>query len=99
MSDTTRRRVLYIVLVALAGIVACVAFAAASAQPCRDPDPCGVEPAPAPVLYLPAVLQRLPAMASEFTPVQPVATVTPEVSGDVQGMTYREMTIEERMTQ
>ena len=84
MTTTARRRLLYVVIIALAGIVACVIFAAASAQPCRDPDPCGVEPAPVPQLYLPAVLQRLPAMASDYAPVQPVATVTPEVSGDVQ---------------
>ena len=86
MTSTARRRTLYIAIVALLGALLCLAATVASAQPCVDPDPCGAEPAPVPMLYLPAVLQRLPAMAAEFTPVQPVATVTPDpaVTGNVQ---------------
>ena len=80
---TNRRLFIACIAILLAGVVLCVAFAAASAQPCRDPDPCGVEPAPVPVLYLPAVLQRTPPMAAEYSPVHPAPTVTPEVSGDV----------------
>lgn len=37
------------------------------------------EPAPLPRIYLPSVMQRLPGMSAEFTPAQPVATVTPDV--------------------
>lgn len=82
---TNRRLFIACIAILLAGVVLCVAFAAAaSAAPaCTDPDPCGGEPAQLPQLYLPAVLQRTPAMSSEFTPVQPAPTVTPEVSGDV----------------
>ncbi len=78
-------RLLFIICIALllAGVVLCVALAAASAQPCEDPDPCGGEPAQLPQLYLPAVLQRTPPMSAEFTPAHPAPTVTPEVSGDV----------------
>ena len=81
MSDTTRRALLYVVIVALAGIVACVAFAAiASAYTvCEDADPCGVEPGALPRLYMPAVMVQAPAMAAEYNPAVPVATVTPEV--------------------
>ena len=81
---TNRRLFIACIALLLAGIVLCVAFAAASAQPCTDPDPCGGEPALLPQLWLPAVLQRTPPMSSEFTPAHPAPTVTPEVSGDVQ---------------
>ena len=83
---TNRQLFITCIAILLAGVVLCVALAAAaSAAPaCTDPDPCGGEPAQLPQLYLPAVLQRTPPMAAEFTPVQPVATVMPEVSGDVQ---------------
>jgi len=37
------------------------------------------DPAPLPRIYLPSVMQRLPGMSAEFTPAQPVATVTPDV--------------------
>ena len=82
---TTRRLFIIFIAILLAGVVLCVALAAAaSAAPaCTDPDPCGGEPAQLPQLYLPAVLQRTPAMSAEFTPVHPAPTVTPEVSGDV----------------
>lgn len=78
---TNRRLFIIFIALLLAGVVLCVALAAAaSAQPCEDPDPCGGEPAqPLPVLYLPSVQRNAPAMAAEYTPVQPVATVTPEV--------------------
>ena len=81
---TNRRLFIACIAILLAGVVLCVAFAAASAQPCTDPDPCGGEPAQLPQLWLPAVLQRTPPMSAEFTPVHPAPTVTPEVSGDVQ---------------
>ena len=82
---TNRRLFIAFIAVILAGIVLAVALAAAaSAAPaCTDPDPCGGEPAQLPQLYLPAVLQRTPPMAAEYTPVHPAPTVTPEVSGDV----------------
>ena len=80
---TNRRLFIACIAILLAGVVLCVAFAAASAQPCTDPDPCGGEPAQLPQLWLPAVLQRTPPMSAEFTPVHPAPTVTPEVSGDV----------------
>lgn len=68
----------------LAGLVALLLVANASAAP-ADPSR-AAEPAPLPRLYLPAVQQRMPAMSAEFTPAQPVATVTPDppVTGDVQ---------------
>ena len=78
----------------LAGLAALLLVAHASAAPADTCDPactaqcCAcepsnvAEPAPLPRLYLPSV-QRTPAMAAEFTPVHPVPTVTPEVSGDV----------------
>ena len=78
MSDTARRRIIYAMIVTLAGIVLSVLIAAI-AQACDGTDPCGAEPAPPPVLYLPLVQRNAPAMAAEYTPVQPVATVTPEV--------------------
>lgn len=81
---TNRRLFIACIALLLAGVVLCVAFAAASAQPCEDPDPCGGEPAQLPQLYLPAVLQRTPPMSAEFAPAHPAPTVTPEVSGDVQ---------------
>ena len=82
---TSRRLFIICIAILLAGIVLCVALAAAaSAAPaCTDPDPCGAEPAQLPQLYLPAVLQRTPPMAAEYDPVHPAPTVTPEVSGDV----------------
>ena len=93
MTYTARRTLLYVVIVALAGAVLCVAFAAiASADDCTGPQCCArepsgaAEPAPLPHLYLPTVQRSMPAMSAEFTPAQPVATVTPDppVSGDVQ---------------
>ncbi len=92
MTLTSRRTLLYVVIIALAGAVLCVAFAAvASAEDCTGPqcrarEPSNVaEPAPLPRIYLPAVLQRMPAMSAESTPLQPMPTVTPEVpvTGDV----------------
>ena len=82
---TNRRLFIACIALLLAGVVLCVALAAAaSAAPaCSDPAPCGGEPALLPQLWLPAVLQRTPPMAAEYTPVQPAPTVTPEVSGDV----------------
>lgn len=68
---------------------------AAPAEPC-DPaytaqccacEPSGVaEPAPPQRIFLPTVQRDMPPMSSEFTPLQPVPTVTPDppVSGDVQ---------------
>ena len=94
MTLTARRTLLYVAIVALAGAVLCVAFTAiASAEDCTGPQCCAckpsggaAEPAPLPHLYLPLVQQRMPAMSAEFTPAQPVATVTPDppVTGDVQ---------------
>ncbi len=94
MTYTARRTLLYVVIVALAGAVLCVAFAAiASADDYTGPQCCAcepsggaAEPAPLPHLYLPLVQQRMPAMSAESTPLQPVPTVTPDppVSGDVQ---------------
>ena len=88
MTDNARRTLLYMVIVALVGVVLCVAYDA-SAEDCTGPQCCACEPseaadpAPLPRIYLPSVMQRLPGMSAEFTPAQPVATVTPEVSGDV----------------
>ena len=103
MTLTARRTLLYVVIVALAGIVLCVAVAntahAAPASPADTCDPAytgpqccacepsggAAEPAPLPRIYLPAVMYT-PRMSAEFTPLQPVPTVTPDppVSGDVQ---------------
>ena len=89
MTDNARRTLLYMVIVALVGVVLCVAYDA-SAEDCTGPQCCAcepseaAEPAPLPRIYLPSVMQRLPGMSAEFTPAQPVATVTPEVSGDVE---------------
>ena len=89
---TTRRTLLYIVIVALAGVVLCVvAGAVARAEDCAAPQCCAcepsnaAEPAPLPRLYLPAVM-HMPRMSAEYTPAQPVPAVTPEppVTGDVQ---------------
>ena len=76
---TNRRLFIAAIAILLAGVVLCVAFAAASAQPCTDPDPCGAEPSPLQRVYLPVVAREVPAMSAEYTPAQPVATVTPEV--------------------
>jgi len=93
MTRTTRRTLLYVVIVALAGAVLCVAFTAiASAEDCTGPqccacEPSGVaEPAPPQRIFLPTVQRDMPPMSSESTPLQPVPTVTPDppVSGDVQ---------------
>ena len=100
----TRTRALSLSLILqlrlLAGLVALMLVAHASASPADTCDPaytaqcCGCEPsnvagpAPLPHLYLPAVLQRTPQMAAEYDPVHPAPTVTPEpdppVTGDVQ---------------
>lgn len=79
MTTTARRALLYIVIVALAGIVLCVLFAAASAAPCEDTDPCYAEPQPLPRLYLPHVARDVPPMAWEYAPYAPAPTVTPDV--------------------
>ena len=93
MTLIARRTLLYVVIVALAGAVLCVAFAAiASAEDCTGPQCCAyepssaAEPAPLPRLYLPSVQRSMPPMSAESTPLQPVPTVTPEapVTGDVQ---------------
>ena len=85
MTLTARRSLLYVVIVALAGAVLCVAFTAiASAEDCTGPQCCACEPseaaelAPLPHLYLPLV-QHLPRMSAESTPAQPVATPEPDV--------------------
>ena len=93
MTRADRRTLLYVVIVALAGAVLCVAFTAiASAEDCTGPQCCACEPsggaaelAPLPRIYLPAVMYT-PRMSAEFTPLQPVPTVTPDapVTGDVQ---------------
>lgn len=93
MTLTARRTILYVVIVALAGAVLCVAFTAiASAEDCTGPQCCAcepsggaAEPAPLPRIYLPLV-QHLPRMSAEYTPFQPAPTVTPDppVTGDVQ---------------
>ena len=91
--NNTRRLFILAIAALLLGIAIGVIWArAASAAPC-DPaytaqccacEPSeAAEPAPLPRIYLPSVMQRLPGMSAEFTPAQPVATVTPEVSGDV----------------
>ena len=86
---TPRRLFIICIAILLAGVVLCVAYDA-SAEDCTGPQCCAcepsqaAEPAPLPHLYLPSVMQRMPPMSSEFTPVHPAPTVTPEVSGDVQ---------------
>lgn len=85
MTVTSRRTLLYVVIIAVAGAVLCVAFTAiASAEDCTGPQCCAcepagaAEPAPLPHLYLPLV-QYMPAMSAEYTPAQPMVTPTPEV--------------------
>ncbi len=63
----------------LAFAVAMCTGIATAATPCEDADPCGAEPEPLPRVYLPAVARDVPAMSSEYTPAQPVATVTPDI--------------------
>lgn len=75
----------------LTGLVALLLVANVSASPADQCDPAtterccaceaseAAEPAPLPRIYLPSVMQRLPGMSAEFTPAQPVATVTPDV--------------------
>lgn len=94
MTRADRRTLLYVVIVALAGAVLCVAFTAiASAEDCTGPQCCAcepsggaAEPAPPQRIFLPTVQRDMPPMSSESTPLQPVPTVTPDppVSGDVQ---------------
>ena len=50
-----------------------------TAQCCACEPSGAADPAPLPRIYLPSVMQRLPGMSAEFTPAQPVATVTPDV--------------------
>jgi hypothetical protein len=93
MTLTARRSLLYVVIVALAGAVLCVAFTAiASAEDCTGPQCCAcepsggaAEPAPPPRIYLPAVMHGV-RMTSEYTPAQPIVTPEPDVpvTGDVQ---------------
>ena len=95
----TRTRTLTLSLILqlclLAGLVALMLVAHASAAPCDPADSaqcCGcepseaAEPAPLPRIYLPSVMQRLPGMSAEYTPYVPAPTVTPDpaVTGDVQ---------------
>ena len=98
----TRTRALTLSLVlhlcVLVGLVALLLVATAHAAPTEPCDPAGseeccacepsgaAEPAPLPRIYLPSVQRSMPPMSSEFTPVQPVPTMTPDppVSGDVQ---------------
>ncbi len=82
--------IVFIILVLAITVAAVViaAYSTASADTC-DPattERCcaceaseAAEPAPLPRIYLPSVMQRLPGMSAEFTPAQPVATVTPDV--------------------
>lgn len=87
--NNTRRLFILAIAALLLGIAIGVIWArAASAAPCDPADNaqccgCGpsqaADPAPLPRIYLPSVMQRLPGMSAEFTPAQPVATVTPDV--------------------
>ncbi len=86
MTLTARRTILYVVIVALAGAVLCVAFTAiASAEDCTGPQCCACEPseaagpAPLPQLYLPTVQRSMPPMSAEYTPAQPASTPEPDV--------------------
>lgn len=75
----------------LAGLVALLLSAHASAAPADTCDPAytaqccacepsaAAEPAPLPRLYLPSVQRSMPPMAAEYTPAQPVATPEPDV--------------------
>ena len=79
----------------VAGLVALLLVANASAAPADQCDPVGserccacelseaAEPAPLPRIYLPSVM-HMPRMSAEYTPYVPAPTVTPEVSGDVE---------------
>ena len=78
----------------VAGLVALLLVANASAAPAEPCDPAtterccacepseAAEPAPLPRIYLPSVM-HMPRMSAEYTPYVPAPTVTPEVSGDV----------------
>ena len=94
----TRTRALSLSLIlqlcVLAGLVALLLVATASAAPCDPADSaqccaCGpsgaAEPAPLPRLYLPSVMHGV-RMTSEYTPAQPIVTPEPDppVTGDVQ---------------
>ena len=74
-------------LCVLAGLVALLVVATASAAPCDPADSaqcCGcepseaAEPAPLPRLYLPAIAHSV-RMTSEYTPAQPIVTPEPDV--------------------
>ena len=89
----TRTRALSLSLIlqlcVLAGLVALMLVAHASASPADTCDPAytaqccacepseAAEPAPLPRLYLPSVQRSMPPMAAEFTPAQPVVTPDP----------------------
>jgi len=88
----TRTRALSLSLIlqlcVLAGLVALLLVAHASAAPCDPADSAqcracepseAAEPAPLPRIYLPSVMQRLPGMSAEYTPAQPVVTPEPDV--------------------
>ena len=81
---TNRRLFIAFIAILLAGVVLCVAYDA-SAEDCTGPQCCAcepsqaAEPAPLPHLYLPSVMQRMPAMAAEFTPAQPMQTPEPDI--------------------
>lgn len=76
MTHAARRTLLYIVIVALSGIVLCVACTAIASAACYVCE--AAEPAPLPHLYLPAVM-HMPRMSAEYTPAEPVATPEPDV--------------------
>ena len=89
----TRTRALTLSLILqlclLAGLVALMLVAHASASPADTCDPAytaqccacepseAAEPAPLPRIYLPSVQRSMPPMSAEYTPVQPAPTVTP----------------------
>ena len=88
----TRTRTLTLSLILqlclLAGLVALLLVAHASAAPCDPADSAqccacepseAAEPAPLPHLYLPSVQRSMPAMAAEYTPADPVVTPEPDV--------------------
>ena len=94
----TRTRALSLSLILqlclLAGLVALLLVAHASAAPCDPADSAqccacepseAAEPAPLPHLYLPSVMHGV-RMSSEYTPAQPIVTPEPDppVTGDVQ---------------
>ena len=94
----TRTRALSLSLIlqlcVLAGLVALLLVATASAAPCDPADSAqccacepseAAEPAPLPRLYLPAIAHSV-RMTSEYTPAQPIVTPEPDVpvTGDVQ---------------